>query len=268
MPTRNWCLTAVTAGCLAWSWLYGQVIEGQVVEEEATEVLKPMSAAGKQSSAPDLSESVKEVIRLTNAFREKEELTAVKVDPRLTNAAQKFSDFMARTDRFGHKADGTTPAERAKKAGYAYCIVAENIAYEFSSGEFSAEELATAFVDGWKASPGHRRNMLDEDVIETGVAIARGAKSGYFFAVQIFGRPKSKAMEFSIANESSATFEYKMGDRKLTLAPRQTRTHEVCRRRDMAFGWRDAGDEVQSVEPHDGDHFAVTGDDDVRLRKE
>ena len=40
---------------------------------------------------------------------------------------------MARTGKFSHSADGSEPAARAKRFGYEYCIVAENIAYIFSS---------------------------------------------------------------------------------------------------------------------------------------
>ena len=42
---------------------------------------------------------------------------------------------------------------------------------------FATEALGKAFVEGWKKSPGHRRNMLDADVTETGVAVARSDKT-------------------------------------------------------------------------------------------
>jgi len=264
MLTRSWPILIIVVGFLASS-----SVVAQVIEEEAIEVLKPMPGAREPPPSPDLSSSVQQVIRLTNEFREKEKLKAVAVDPRLKKTAQNFADYMARTSRYGHKADGATPADRVKKSGYAYCIIAENIAYEYSSEAFTAEDLAKSFFEGWRASPGHRRNMLDEDVIETGVAIAQGAETGYFFAVQMFGRPKSKALEFAISNESPDTFTYKMGDRKLTLAPAQTRTHQVCRLRDMAFRWRDGKDEEQTVQSHNGDQYIVTGQGDaLQLRKE
>ena len=185
---------------------------------------------------------------LTNQFREQEKLTRVEVNPQLQKTAQYFADYMARTHRYGHQADGSTPDERTKKFGYDYCIVAENIAYEYNSAGFTTAELASEFFEGWKASPGHRKNMLDPDVIETGLAIAQGVDSGYFFAVQVFGRPKSKAVEFTITNAAPIAVEYKMGDRTFTLEPRHIRTHQV---RAGCATWRFSGPTArEKVEPY------------------
>jgi hypothetical protein len=106
-------------------------------------------------------------------------------------------------------------------------------------------------------------------VTDTAVAVAQGAASGYIFAVQMFGRPKSKAVEFKISNESPVTVQYKMGDRTLTLAAGHTRTHQVCRVRDLAFRWPDAEGEGRIVQPRPGDHFVVTKEGEaLQLRKE
>ncbi len=111
--------------------------------------------------------------------------------------------------------------------------------------------------------------MLDPDVIETGLAITQGVDSGYFFAVQVFGRPKSKTVEFTITNEAPTTVEYKMGDRTFTLEPRHIRTHQVCRQRDLAFQWPDGKGESRTVQPNHGDHFVVTQEGEtLQLRKE
>src|SRR5205807_238503 len=108
-------------------------------------------------------------------------------------------------------------------------------AYEFNAGGFSTEDLATKFVVGWEQSPGHRRNMLDLDVTETGVAVARSETNGYYFAVQVFGRPKSLALHFKVMNESGDTATYRIGEKTFTLPPRYTRTHEQCRPTEATF---------------------------------
>src|SRR5437870_4974 len=141
---------------------------------------------------PDLAGVEKQIVSETNAFRRQEGRGALKVNPELSKAAQYFAKFMAETDKYGHTADGHEPWDRAKKYGYDYCMVEENIAYQFSSEGFTTSRLAQGFVDGWKSSPGHRRNMLNPDVDETAVAVARSASSGKFYAVQMFGRPKSE----------------------------------------------------------------------------
>ena len=264
MLTRSWPLMIALLAIVAPFVGYAQV-----VEEDETEVMQPMPRGKEPTEHPDLGDVVKRVLVLTNGFREEEKREPLEVNDELRIAAQYFADYMARTSRFGRKADGQTPADRAKKYGYEYCIVAENLADGYNSEGFTTDELAREFVDGWKASPGHRRNMLDPDVTETAVAVAEGKMSGYFFAVQMFGRPRSMAMEFTIANESDTVLEYKMGERRLTLAPGHARTHQVCRQSDLAFRWIDAEGEKRLVEAVSGDRFVVTQDgENLSLHKE
>ena len=80
-------------------------------------------------------------------------------------------------------------AERARRHGYAWCFIAENIAYQYDSRGFATESLAHGIVEGWKKSAGHRRNLLAREATHTGVAVARSEKTGYYYAVQLFGRP-------------------------------------------------------------------------------
>jgi uncharacterized protein YkwD len=264
MLTRSWPIIFVVLG-----FARPSAALAQVVEEHETEILKPVPGTYEPEHKPDNSEAAKRIILLTNQFREQEKLARVAVNPELQKAAQYFADYMARTLRYGHTADGAEPDERAQKFGYDYCIVAENIAYEYNSAGFTTRELASEFFEAWKASPGHRKNMLDPDVIETGLAIAQGVDSGYFFAVQVFGRPKSKAVEFTITNEAPIAVEYKMGDRTFTLEPRHIRTHQVCRPRDLAFQWPDGKGESRTVQPNHGDHFVVTQEGEkLQLRKD
>lgn len=255
MQTRFWPIIILCSAVI-----YPTAVRAQVVEEDDTEILKPLSRVYEPDEFPNLSEAAQRIVSLTNRFREQEQVDAVELNPQLQKAAQYFADYMARTARFGHKADGAAPADRAQKAGYEYCIVAENIAYEFKSAGFTTSDLAQQFFAGWKASPGHRKNMLDADVTETGLAISQGAKNGYFFAVQLFGRPKSKAVEFTIANDAPSTVEYAMGDRTLTLESGHIRTHQVCRPRDLAFHWPYAKGDDQTIQPHNRDYFVVTQD--------
>jgi hypothetical protein len=159
---------------------------------------------------------------------------------------------MATTDRYGHDADGRRPSERVQRFGYDYCLVAENIGYQYNSTGFTTEELAPRFVEGWKNSLPHRQNMLDPDVHEIGVAVARSENTGYWYGVQILGRPKSAAIEFQIENRSDAAVEYTVDGRTFPLPPRYARTHLRCRPAKVAFGFRE-----QSVEPVNGSHYTI-----------
>ena len=81
----------------------------------------------------------------------------------LNNAALMHAQDMAENGHFQHQGtDGSTPAQRATRAGYRWAIVAENIA----AGIVSAEDV----VKGWVESPGHCANIMRPELTEMGVA--------------------------------------------------------------------------------------------------
>jgi len=217
----------------------------------------PASSAKPEQSA-NLTAMEKLIIAKTNEFRQEQGRAAVKTNPLLTETVHEFAAFMARTEKFSHEADGKQPSDRARQHKYSYCVIAENIAYEYSSEGFTTEDLATRLVEGWKKSPGHRKNMLDADVTETGVAVAQSEKSGKYYAVAMFGRPRSDAIEFSIKNESEAEVKYKVGDEELALPASSIRTHEQCRSADLKFEWSEAEGQPQTLRPKAGDRFVIT----------
>jgi uncharacterized protein YkwD len=221
----------------------------------------------------DLDRVAGEIVERTNEFRKEKNREPVESNARLKEGARYFAGYMARTDTYGHTADDKRPADRAKEHGYKYCIVLENIAYQYSSAGFDTTSLAKRFFEGWKESPGHRRNMLDEDVTETGVAVARSDETGVYYAVQVFGRPKSKSIDFRIENHSGAEIEYRIGDRTFPLPPRLIRTHERCRPQDLVFefpdGEKDMKGKTRTVRPEDGDRYTVVRNGDgFALRKQ
>ncbi len=128
------------------------------------------------------------IVDRTNEFRRQNGAEPLRRDASLQKAAERFAAYMARTGEYGHEADGSTAGRRARAAGYGWCDISENIAYQFDSRGFEADALARKVLDGWKASPGHRANMLDRAVLDTAVAVARSERTGYFYSVQMFGR--------------------------------------------------------------------------------
>lgn len=128
------------------------------------------------------------VFALVNDLRGEHGLKPLEREARLDDATSYFAGYIAGTGNLDHRADGSTPAMRVKQRGYAYCVLSENIAYEYSSRGFTPEGLARNFVEGWRDSPTHRANILDSRVTETGLGVARNA-AGEYYAVQLFGRP-------------------------------------------------------------------------------
>ena len=157
-----------------------------------TPVACAVPSAADAQRRPDLARVEALVIDGTNEFRRQLNLEPVGRNPRLEEAAREFAAFMARTGKFDHDADGRKPAERAAAHGYRYCFIAENISYEYNSNDFHTDDLARRFVQGWKESPGHRKNMLKGEATEIAVAVARGAAKGppRYYAVQLIGQPR------------------------------------------------------------------------------
>jgi uncharacterized protein YkwD len=97
----------------------------------------------------------------------------------LRAAAAHAADMASRGVMDHSGADGSTAAERATRAGYAWRTVGENVA----QGQSSAEQV----VEEWLGSPRHCANIMDADFSQMGVAVASGPR-GVFWA-QVLGAP-------------------------------------------------------------------------------
>ncbi|MGH8179638.1 MAG: CAP domain-containing protein [Steroidobacteraceae bacterium] len=94
------------------------------------------------------------------------------LSPALTLAARAHSRDMAAHDFFSHTgSDGSSPGERATRAGYRWKQVGENIA----SGVRTAPEVVAA----WLASPPHCANIMTAGFRQLGVAFAVNPSSAH-----------------------------------------------------------------------------------------
>lgn len=111
---------------------------------------------------------------LVNQQRAQAGLTALTLDERLGRAAQRFSTAMVREGFFGHVSpEGSTPAARARSAGYERPAVAETIGW-------GTDALGTpaAIVAEWMNSPPHRAIVMGAEFRSVGFGVATGAPSG------------------------------------------------------------------------------------------
>ena len=231
----------------------------------AAAALLVASVAAAATSDLDRAEQI--IIRGTNEFRLEKGLARLEIDARLARAAEGFAQFMARTDRYGHAADGRQPAERAQAQGYGYCLVSENISYQYSSEGFGTEELARRFVEGWQNSPGHRRNMLEPDVVHMAAAVARSAQTGRYYGVQMFGRPRERSIEFHVRNLARANVRYRVEAEDFSLSAGQERVHTVCKPPTVSFP--DAANaEGRTFRPSNGERLRIDGDKRHVVRSE
>lgn len=255
---------------LAFVWLGESAVRAQELKEFDTDYLE------SPESGPQLEEAETAIVDRTNEFREQKGFEPLKTDERLQKAASYFAAYMARTNKYGHGADGNRPSERVSLYDYNYCLVAENIAYQLKSTGFETHELADKFFVGWKESPKHRENMLQPNVTETGVAIGHAPGSDRYFAVQLFGRPRSAAIEFRVTNRSDEAVRYRVRvagaeapqaeTREFDLPPRATMSHMRCRPASIDWGWTEEDD---AAEPENGLRFVVTEEEgEIRVLKE
>jgi len=190
---------------------------------------------------PDIPKAEAAIIEQTNIFRSANSLAAVLSNVTLTKAAREYARFLAASKVFSHEADGRRPLDRIKAAGYQPCTTAENLALLGHPNGFKTEDLASMMVEGWKKSPGHRKNMLLAPVTETGVAIAKSRQEEKWFAVQLFGRPASLQYTFAIENKSTQTISYSLGDQSATIEPRMVVRHTSCLPADLTFQLKTGG---------------------------
>ena len=133
---------------------------------EAPEPAQPTASGGHAED---------QVVSIVNAERADAGCGPLKVDDRITAAAQAHAGDMSANDYFSHDSqDGRTFDQRIRNAGYP-SPGAENIAV----GARTAEQV----MQMWMDSDGHRRNILNCDLNTIGVGLDRNG----FYWVQDFG---------------------------------------------------------------------------------
>jgi uncharacterized protein YkwD len=140
--------------------------------------------AERTAGLKDLAAVRQEVLDRVNAERTKAGVPPLRLDPRLSLAAQRHADDMLARGYFSHASpEGRTVIHRAATAWYSFHLVGENIAF----GQLSAEQV----VQAWMESPEHRRNILDHGFLHMGLGVALGETPKGFQVkwVQTFGHP-------------------------------------------------------------------------------
>lgn len=205
---------------------------------------------------PDLPQTEAAIIEMTNAFRKASTLQEVKPNAALTVAARAFAQYLAKTAKFAHDADGRQPQDRAQAQGYRHCLVAENLAWHRDGRGFETRQLARQVVEGWKTSAGHRANLLLPDATEIGIGVARVPdKDPKFLAVQMLGRPEALKVKFSIQNLSGTTVRYTVGSETGALQPQATITYASCSPRPLSLEATDH--KPVRLDPRGGDRFVI-----------
>ncbi len=122
-----------------------------------------------------------------NAERARVGIAPLADNAQLGFAAQAHATDMTANRYFSHvSADGRTFDQRIGASGYPWSYIAENIAW--GGGSLGTPRR---IVSGWMNSPGHRANMLNGVLRDSGIGVSPGTPQGGSGGtyVQDFGAP-------------------------------------------------------------------------------
>ncbi len=128
--------------------------------------------------------TIDKLYQLTNDVRQKNNLSNLGYNEKLSAAAYKKAQDMFAKNYWAHYApDGATPWDFILASGYQYEYAGENLAKNFL--------FSQGVVDAWMNSPTHRENLLRKDYTEIGFAVVNGLLNGEetTLVVQMFGKP-------------------------------------------------------------------------------
>ena len=131
-----------------------------------------------------------------NVERKKAGKAPLKLSEKLTLAALAHAKDMAQHHTLDHTgSDKSTVSERAKRQGYVYILVGENIA----DGQHDVDDV----METWMESPGHRENIL-ADFTEMGAARVKDDKGINYWCVDL-GTPMPRSSQEKQRPRSSST---------------------------------------------------------------
>lgn len=195
--------------------------------DRPAEAFFALESTGRPIDAPKVDHDLlaAALFHETNLRRRENSLPPLRHDPRLEAAARMHATDMARNNYLSHtnphNPERRTPADRALLAGFQFRFLAENIATQFTiqyeSGRtvcrvpagtgfsyrpdgppvprHTYRSFASALLDQWMNSPGHRENILSTEPERFGSDCRlRQEKSGLdqFYCVQLFGTAGEK----------------------------------------------------------------------------
>jgi len=149
--------------------------------------------------------SGEKIIELTNKERLKNGLEIVTANQLLEKAAHEKGRAIFTSQTFQHNIDDRKFSSWIKDAGYKYFYAGENLAIDFVTNEGT--------IEAWLKSPTHKKNILNENFREIGVAILEGQFQGNntTIIVQIFGSPLPKTVIINpVISKPTAPFKQEL----------------------------------------------------------
>lgn len=136
---------------------------------------------------------VRTLLEETNRERAAHRQGPLTLSPDLSAAAQKHAEDMLARAYFSHESpEGESSAQRVGRIAPRVIVLAvrENILKSEGEEGDAPHVRAVEIIEGWMDSPGHRRNLLADDVSEVGFGVASKTVKGRLieYSVQVLGR--------------------------------------------------------------------------------
>lgn len=140
-------------------------------------LLEPLMTPSAWAEDPFAARLESELFHAVNAFRQSERLITFERRPDLDAVARAHSEDMVRRGYFSHETpEGFNWVDRMLGADIrGFTLAGENV------GQTNQRDPGNAILDGWKASPDHRRNLTASAFNATGIGIARSPDGRMFF---------------------------------------------------------------------------------------
>jgi uncharacterized protein YkwD len=149
---------------------------------------------------PDIAlEQGRKIIELTNNIRKNLNLSVLKENQKLNQAAAAKAQDMLLKEYFAHVSPENIGLNYFfSQANYKYAVAGENLAVGFAT----PEEVVAA----WQKSPTHYANIIDKDFSEIGVGLSEGKFKGTdtTLVAQYFGAPDNSVSESTPASSQFA----------------------------------------------------------------
>lgn len=122
-----------------------------------------------------------DVVNLANQQRKARGLAPLAINTALTKAAKVHSNDQAARNKMTHTgSNGSNPGQRIAAQKYPARTWGENVAAGYVT--------ATAVMNGWMNSPGHRANILSPQFKEIGVAATTGTSGAIYWTMVLAAR--------------------------------------------------------------------------------
>ncbi|HMK40015.1 MAG TPA: CAP domain-containing protein [Methyloceanibacter sp.] len=147
----------------------------------------PRPVSAQQFEIPASAKAA--IIEATNAYRQTKGLPPLRENASASEEAQSYANYLARTARQGHSADGRSPFDRLRASGAKFCkFRGENWHESWTRPSPASPEAAVAAaMTFWKHSPGHERALRSVSTdIGVGVAGWRHGNQWYYQEIQVF----------------------------------------------------------------------------------